>query len=134
VARTAPIGPEIYEYGNRRVLNDLIELHIVDRERFRDGRQWRFASSATAGAGEVLRGDAIFLSAMSARANDRHTKPPSYRTGAEDKMQAIGKKSFECRNGLQQQVKNLKRALPVFGCRMLGLRVDDFECARDGES
>jgi hypothetical protein len=78
VARTAPVGPEIYEYGNWRVLNDFIELHIVNRERFRDGRQWRFASSATAGAGEMFGRDAVLLPALGAGANDRHAKPPSY--------------------------------------------------------
>jgi hypothetical protein len=71
-ARAAPIGPEIYEYGDGRVLNDFIKLRIINRERFRDGRQWRFASSATAGVGEMFGGNAIVLSAMGASANDRH--------------------------------------------------------------
>jgi len=91
-ARAAPIGPEIYEYGNGCVLNDFIELHIVDRERFGDGRQGRLTSSATAGAGEISGGDAVFLSALGAGADDRHTKPPSYLTGAEDQMQVIRKR------------------------------------------
>jgi hypothetical protein len=72
-AWAAPISPEIHEYRNGRVLNDFIELHIVDREWFRDGRQRRFTSSATAGAGEILGGDAILLAAIGASANDRHT-------------------------------------------------------------
>jgi hypothetical protein len=91
-ARAAPIGPEIYEYGDGRVLNDFIELRIIDRERFRDGRQRRFTSSATAGVGEMFGGNAIVLSAISASANDRHRRPPSYLNGAEDKMQAIRKR------------------------------------------
>ena len=78
VARAAPVGPEIYEYGNWRVLNNFVELHIVDRERFREGRQRRFTSSTTAGAGEILGRDAVLLSAIGASADDRHTRPPSY--------------------------------------------------------
>jgi hypothetical protein len=77
-AWAAPIGPEVYEDGNGSVLNNFIELSIVDREGFRDGRQRRFASSATTGAGEILGGDAIFLPAIGASANDRHRSPPSY--------------------------------------------------------
>jgi hypothetical protein len=38
-AWAAPIGPEIHENGNRRVLNNFIELRIIDGERLRDGRQ-----------------------------------------------------------------------------------------------
>ncbi|MCU1242278.1 MAG: hypothetical protein JWO71_3004 [Candidatus Acidoferrum typicum] len=76
--RAAPISPEIYEYGNRRVPNNFVELHIVDRQGLSDGWQGRFASSATASAGEILGGDPIFLSAISATANDRHTGPPSH--------------------------------------------------------
>jgi hypothetical protein len=78
VAGAAPIGPEVDEDGNGRVLNNFIELRIVHRERFRDGRKRRFASSTTAGAGEIFGWDAIFLSAICASANDRHTRPPSY--------------------------------------------------------
>jgi len=76
-ARPAPSGPEIHQYGHRRVLHDFIEQLIVNGEGFCEGRQRRLTEAATARTGEKLRGNPILFSAVAAGANDRQAKPPS---------------------------------------------------------
>jgi hypothetical protein len=72
----APLGPEIYQDRNTRALNDLIEQLIVRLKRLIAWGQLSFASSATASVRKVLRANSIFLSALFAASNDRHSHLP----------------------------------------------------------
>jgi hypothetical protein len=75
-AGSAPIRPEIDEYGDLSIPNDLIEQCVIGCQGFSDGRQGHLTGSATARAGKILGRDAVFLSAIGADADDRHVGPP----------------------------------------------------------
>jgi hypothetical protein len=72
---TAPCRPKVYEDGDGRILNDLVEERRVGGERLSDGRKWSFALTAAAGIGEVAGRDAILLTALGASADDGHDVP-----------------------------------------------------------
>lgn len=77
----ASLRPEVHEYGNANVLNNLVKQRFVDRDRFGDRRQGRFAFSATTSAGQMFDWNAVLLSAVSAGADHGHRRPllESYR-------------------------------------------------------
>ena len=75
-AGSAPIRPEVDEYGDMSIPNDLIEQCVIGCQGFSDGRQGRFTGSATTRAGEIFGRNAIFLAAIAADADDRQVGLP----------------------------------------------------------
>ena len=73
----APLSPEVHQYRHWRILQDLIEKRLVRREGLSDWRQHRFTSPATPSTGHISRRNAVSLSAMATRSDDRHRSPPS---------------------------------------------------------
>jgi hypothetical protein len=71
-ARPAPVRPEIHEDGNRGILDDFIERHIVHRHGFSEWRQRRFARSAAARAGQMFAWNAVLPCATAADADNGH--------------------------------------------------------------
>jgi hypothetical protein len=74
-AGTAPFSPEVDQDWYFGILDDVVEESRIDREWRIQGWKWIFAGAAAPGVGEVFGGDAIFLIAMSARADDWHGIP-----------------------------------------------------------
>jgi hypothetical protein len=67
-----PVRPEIDEYRNAGVLDNLVEESGVDGDGLVDWGQRVLARSATASVGEVRGGDAVLGAAVLAGSNERH--------------------------------------------------------------
>ena len=93
-AGSAPIRPEIDEYGNLSIPNDLIEQCFIGCQGFSDGRQGHLTGSATTRAGEMFGRDAIFLSAIAADADDRHVRASLAKLSEHESFRSCSPKAF----------------------------------------
>jgi hypothetical protein len=75
-ARAAPVSPKVYEDGNSRALDNLVEECCINLNRFVEWRQRGFARAATAGVRQVGSCNPIFLAASFARSYHRHLFSP----------------------------------------------------------
>lgn len=72
----APISPEVDQDRNACVLNNLVKEHSIDLNGFIERRQRGFACAATAGVGQVVRSNAVFLATALAYSYRRHSFTP----------------------------------------------------------
>ena len=76
-AGAAPVGPEVDEDGDARALDDLVEERGVDLQGLVERGKGVFAGAASAGVGEVICGDAVFLATAVAGSDRRHWVAPA---------------------------------------------------------
>jgi len=76
-AGTAPHRPEIHQYWDSRLLDNVVQQIGICFQRFSNGIQARFASSAASSIGKTFHGNTVLATACFAGSKDGHEHPPS---------------------------------------------------------